>query len=185
MKKIIPALAIATAAILFTPSFLSDAAAQSQSVSAPKASPKKAQRATPRYADTSCHTYGGYGARGKVEAEADRIVADAQAVAESGAFAMVVEGVIEPLAQRITETVSVPTIGIGASAACDGQILVCDDLLGLFGDFRPKFVKQYAQLAGTIEAAVGNYASDVRARRFPGPEQVYAAGKGSRTSEPQ
>jgi 3-methyl-2-oxobutanoate hydroxymethyltransferase len=132
----------------------------------------------------SVHSYGGYGARGKVEEEADRIVADARAVADAGAFAMVVEGVIEPLARRITEAVPVPTIGIGASAACDGQILVCDDLLGLFGDFRPKFVKQYAQLARTIEEAVAGYAGDVRARRFPGPEQVYGTGSGPGTSEP-
>ena len=132
----------------------------------------------------SVHSYGGYGARGKVEAEADRIVADAEAIAEAGAFAMVVEGVIEPLAQRITEAVPVPTIGIGASAACDGQILVCDDLLGLFGDFRPKFVRQYAQLSGTIDEAVAAYAGDVRGRRFPGPEQVYGAESGLRPSKP-
>ena len=132
----------------------------------------------------SVHSYGGYGARGKVEAEADRIVVDAEAIAEAGAFAMVVEGVIEPLAQRITEAVPVPTIGIGASAACDGQILVCDDLLGLFGDFRPKFVRQYAQLSGTIDEAVAAYAGDVRGRRFPGPEQVYGAESGPRPSKP-
>ena len=130
------------------------------------------------------HTYGGYGARGKVEAEADRIVADARAVADAGAFAMVVEGVLEPLARRITEAVAVPTIGIGASAACDGQILVCDDVLGLFGDFRPKFVKHYAELAGTIEAAVEAFAADVRARRFPGADQVYGTAPGPGASEP-
>ena len=94
-----------------------------------------------------CNVYGGYGARGKAEAEAVRIVADARAVADAGAFAMVVEGVVEPLAQRDHRAVAVPTIGIGASAACDGQILVCDDVLGLFGDFMPRFVKQYADLA--------------------------------------
>ncbi len=132
----------------------------------------------------SVHVYGGYGARGKVQAEADRIVADAQAIAEAGAFAMVVEGVVEPLARRITEVVAVPTIGIGASAACDGQILVCDDVLGLFGDFRPKFVKHYAELAGTITAAAAAFAADVRARRFPGPEQVYGGGPAPGASEP-
>ena len=132
----------------------------------------------------SVHSYGGYGARGKVEAEAQRIVADARAVADAGAFAMVVEGVLEPLAQEITRAVAVPTIGIGASAACDGQILVCDDVLGLFGDFKPKFVKQYADLAGTIEAAIQTFAADIRARRFPGPEQVYRAGASPRASEP-
>ena len=89
----------------------------------------------------SVHTYGGYGARGQVEAEARRTVADARAVADAGAFAMVVEGVVEPLARQITHEVAVPTIGIGASPACDGQILVCDDVLGLFGDFTPRFVQ--------------------------------------------
>jgi 3-methyl-2-oxobutanoate hydroxymethyltransferase len=121
----------------------------------------------------SVHAYGGYGARGRAEAEAERIVADARAVAEAGAFAMVVEGVVEPLAQRITEAVPVPTIGIGASAACDGQILVSDDALGLFAEFKPKFVKHYADLAGAIRAGAQAYADDVRARRFPGPDHVY------------
>ena len=95
------------------------------------------------------------------------------ALAEAGAFAMVVEGVVEPLAQRITQAVPVPTIGIGASAACDGQILVGEDAFGLFAEFTPKFVKRYADLAGTIAAAAKSYAEDVRARRFPGPEHVY------------
>jgi 3-methyl-2-oxobutanoate hydroxymethyltransferase len=97
---------------------------------------------------------------------------------------MVVEGVVEPLARRVTEAVPVPTIGIGASAGCDGQILVCDDMLGLFGDFRPRFVKQYADLAGIIEEASRAYAEDVRARRFPGPEQVYRADAAPGASEP-
>ena len=132
----------------------------------------------------SVHAYGGYGARGKAEAEAERIVADARAVAEAGAFAMVVEGVVEPLARRITEAVPVPTIGIGASAACDGQILVCDDVLGLFGDFRPKFVKHYAELAGDHRGGRRRpIADDVRARRFPGPEQVYRPARAG-ASEP-
>ena len=109
----------------------------------------------------SVHAYGGYGARGRAEAEAERIMADARAVAEAGAFAMVVEGVVEPLAQRITEAVPVPTIGIGASAACDGQILVSDDALGLFAEFKPKFVKHYADLAGAIRAG----AAGLRRRR--------------------
>jgi 3-methyl-2-oxobutanoate hydroxymethyltransferase len=132
----------------------------------------------------SVNLYGGYGARGRAEVDAERIVADAKAVADAGAFAMVVEGVVEPLARRVTEAVPVPTIGIGASAGCDGQILVCDDMLGLFGDFRPRFVKQYADLAGIIEAASRAYAEDVRARRFPGPEQVYRADAAPGASEP-
>jgi 3-methyl-2-oxobutanoate hydroxymethyltransferase len=121
----------------------------------------------------SVNAYGGYGARGRAEAEAERIVADARAVAEAGAFALVVEGVVEPLAKRVTEAVPVPTIGIGASAACDGQILVSEDALGLFADFTPRFVKRYADLAATVSEAARVYAEDVRARRFPGPEHVY------------
>jgi 3-methyl-2-oxobutanoate hydroxymethyltransferase len=97
---------------------------------------------------------------------------------------MVVACVVEPLAQQITREVAVPTIGIGASAACDGQILVCDDVLGLFGDFKPRFVKQYADLAGTVEAAIQAFAADVRARRFPGPDQVYRASPAPGASEP-
>ena len=85
---------------------------------------------------------------------------------------------VETLAEEITGRVAVPTIGIGASSRCDGQILVTDDLLGLFPDFTPPFVRQYAELAGTVRSAVSAYGEDVRARRFPGPEHVYAAGDG-------
>ena len=91
-----------------------------------------------------------------------------QAVAEAGAFAVVLEKVAEPLARRITEAVPIPTIGIGASAACDGQVLVLDDMLGLFADFRPSFVRRYAELGAAADAAIAAYAADVRARRFPG-----------------
>lgn len=80
----------------------------------------------------------------------------------------------EPLARRITAEVTIPTIGIGASPACDGQVLVVDDMLGLFGEFRPKFVKRYAELGAAASAAIAAYAEDVRARRFPGPEHVFA-----------
>lgn len=121
----------------------------------------------------SVNAYGGYGARGRSEAEAERILADARAVAEAGAFGMVVEGVVEPLAREITAAVPVPTIGIGASAVCDGQILVSEDAFGLFAEFTPKFVKHYADLAGTISTAAAAYAEEVRARRFPGPEHIY------------
>ena len=96
-----------------------------------------------------------------------------QAVAEAGAFAVVLEKVAEPLARRITEAVPIPTIGIGASAACDGQILVLDDMLGLFTDFRPSFVRRYAELGAAADAAVAAYAADVRARRFPAPEHTF------------
>lgn len=98
--------------------------------------------------------------------------ADAQAVAEAGAFAVVLEGMVEPLAARITGQVAIPTIGIGASALCDGQVLVLEDMLGLTPR-APRFVKRYDDLAARIDAAVGRYADEVRARSFPGPENVY------------
>lgn len=125
----------------------------------------------------SVHTAGGYRAHGRTEAEAGHILEDARAVAEAGAFSLVVEGTVETLAARITEAVPIPTIGIGASPACDGQVLVSDDLLGLFPDFTPRFVKRYADLASTIEEAATAYAEDVRARRFPGPEHCFAPKK--------
>ncbi|GAA0671947.1 3-methyl-2-oxobutanoate hydroxymethyltransferase [Sphingomonas insulae] len=115
---------------------------------------------------------GGYGARGKDEAEAAKIVADATAVADAGAFAVVIEGVMEPIAIRITDTVACPTIGIGASARCDGQVLVAEDMLGLF-ERTARFVKRYDDMAGRISAAAETYAAEVRARSFPGPEQIY------------
>jgi 3-methyl-2-oxobutanoate hydroxymethyltransferase len=115
---------------------------------------------------------GGFRVHGRNDAEAQRIRDDARAVAEAGAFAVVLENVVEPLACTITDDIAVPTIGIGASPACDGQILVTDDLAGLFTDFKPRFVKRYADLAGILETAVSAYADDVRSRRFPGPEHV-------------
>jgi 3-methyl-2-oxobutanoate hydroxymethyltransferase len=120
---------------------------------------------------------GGFKAKGKGADERQRILQEARATAESGVFAIVVEGVAEGLAREITEAVSVPTIGIGASAGCDGQILVTDDMLGLF-DWTPKFVRRYADLRGEISGAVGRYADDVRARRFPGPAEIYFAKAG-------
>lgn len=118
------------------------------------------------------NTLGGHRVVGR-DAEADAVLADARAVAEAGAFALVVEKVPETLARRITDAVPIPTIGIGAGAGCDGQVLVVDDMLGLFTDFRPKFVRRYAELAGTADAAIAAYAADVRGRRFPGPEHGY------------
>lgn len=115
---------------------------------------------------------GGYMARGRSDAEADKIVTDAKALDEAGAFAIVVEGVVEPIAIAATEAVSCPTIGIGASARCDGQVLVTDDMLGMF-DRVPRFVKQYEDIAGVIERTVERYASEVRSRTFPGAEQTY------------
>ena len=115
----------------------------------------------------------GFRIQGRDDAGWKRVLADAQAVADAGAFAMVVEGTVEPLAREITETVAIPTIGIGASPACDGQILVTDDLLGVFADFTPTFVKRYAELGDEIEKAATAYAEDVRSRRFPGPEHCF------------
>ena len=115
---------------------------------------------------------GGYGARGRSDAEADKIVGDAIALDEAGAFAIVVEGVVEPIAVEITRRVACPTIGIGASAQCDGQVLVAEDMLGLF-ERVPRFVKRFDDLAGRISAAVENYAGEVRGRAFPTVEHTY------------
>jgi len=115
---------------------------------------------------------GGYGARGRSEAEQAKLIRDAVATAEAGAFAMVVEGVIESVAVEITHKVPCPTIGIGASAACDGQVLVIDDMLGMF-DRVPRFVKKFADLSGQIDTAVQHYAADVRSRAFPTLDQTY------------
>ena len=116
---------------------------------------------------------GGYRVQGK-GADAERILEDARAVTEAGAFSVVLEKVPAALADRITAELSIPTIGIGASAGCDGQILVIDDMLGLFDAFKPKFVKRYAQLATDARAAVRAYATEVRARDFPAPAHVFA-----------
>ncbi len=120
---------------------------------------------------------GAFKAKGKARDEREAILADAKATAEAGAFAVVVEGVAEGLAREITQAIDVPTIGIGASAGCDGQILVTDDMLGLF-DWTPKFVRRYGDLRGEISRAVANYADDVRQRRFPGPAEIYFAKAG-------
>jgi 3-methyl-2-oxobutanoate hydroxymethyltransferase len=115
---------------------------------------------------------GGYGARGRSDAEHAKILGDARAVAEAGAFSIVVEGVVEPLAREVTAAVPCPTIGIGASAECDGQILVIDDMLGMF-ERVPRFVKRYGALAEEIGKAVEQYSADVRERAFPTAEQTY------------
>ncbi|MGE5540390.1 MAG: 3-methyl-2-oxobutanoate hydroxymethyltransferase [Gemmatimonas sp.] len=121
----------------------------------------------------SVQASGGYHVRGRRASDADRIVKDAKAIADAGAFSMVVEGVVEPLARDITAAVAIPTIGIGASAACDGQVLVTDDMLGLSGEFTPRFVKRFADLGGTVDQAVAAYAREVKARTFPGAEHLY------------
>ena len=115
---------------------------------------------------------GGYGARGKSKAEAKKIVSDAKAIADAGAFSMVVEGVLEPIAVEVTQKIACPIIGIGASAQCDGQVLVAEDMLGLF-DRVPRFVKRYEEMANIISAAAENYAGEVRSRSFPTSDQTY------------
>jgi 3-methyl-2-oxobutanoate hydroxymethyltransferase len=115
---------------------------------------------------------GGYGARGRTEAEAAKIVGDARAVAEAGAFCVVVEGVMEQIADEVTRVIAVPTIGIGASPNCDGQVLVTEDMLGLF-ERTPRFVKRYADLASEIGAAAAQYREEVRTRAFPTDQQTY------------
>jgi 3-methyl-2-oxobutanoate hydroxymethyltransferase len=115
---------------------------------------------------------GGYNARGRSDAEAKKIVSDAVALDRAGAFAIVVEGVVEPIAIEVTGAVGCPTIGIGASAQCDGQVLVTEDMLGMF-ERVPRFVKRYGEIAGLISDAAQSYAQEVRERTFPGIEQTY------------
>ncbi len=119
---------------------------------------------------------GGFKAKGRGEAERAAILSEARETAAAGAFAIVVEGVAEPLAREITLAVTPPTIGIGASADCDGQILVVDDMLGVF-DWTPKFVRRYADLKGEVTRAAAAYAADVRARRFPAAKETYYPAK--------
>jgi 3-methyl-2-oxobutanoate hydroxymethyltransferase len=116
---------------------------------------------------------GGFRATGRTNDEAARVTADAEAVAAAGAFAVVLEGTLEPVAAAITAQIDIPTVGIGASAQCDGQVLVIDDVLGTFNDFTPRFVKRYASLGEEISRAVAAYAADVRGRVFPGAEHVF------------
>ena len=120
----------------------------------------------------SINTIGSFRAQGRDESDWARIEDDAAAVASAGAFSVVIEAVAEPLAKKITAAVAIPTIGIGASPACDGQVLVLEDMLGLSPRV-PKFVKRYGDLAPSIGKAVADYAADVRARRFPTAENTY------------
>lgn len=119
---------------------------------------------------------GGFKAKGRTDSERDRVLAEARAVAEAGTFCIVIEGVAESLAREITETIDAPTIGIGASAACDGQVLVVNDMLGLF-DWTPKFVRKYADLRTEIDRAAAAFASDVKTRRFPAEVETYFSKK--------
>ena len=116
---------------------------------------------------------GSFRAQGREEADWERIEADTLAVSEAGAFSVVIEAVAEPLARKLTAAVPIPTIGIGASPACDGQVLVMEDMLGL-SPWVPKFVKRYGDLGPGIDKAIADYAAEVRARTFPGPEHTYA-----------
>jgi 3-methyl-2-oxobutanoate hydroxymethyltransferase len=121
----------------------------------------------------SVNTAGGFRSLGRAEKEAEGVIEDAKAVAEAGAFATVIEGTVEHVARHITEIIPIPTIGIGASPACDGQILVTEDLVGLFSGFKPRFVKRYAELGKGISEAAKMYAEDVRTRRFPATEHCF------------
>ncbi len=121
----------------------------------------------------SVNALGGYPVQGR-GSDAARVRADAVAVADAGAFAVVIEKVPAALAAEITRAIPVPTIGIGAGVDCDGQVLVSDDMLGLFTAFKPRFVKRYADLGAEADRAIAAYADEVRARTFPGPEHVFA-----------
>jgi len=119
------------------------------------------------------NTSGGFRALGHSDEEATKIAADAAAVAQAGAFAVVIEGTVEPVAREISQSLAIPTIGIGASAACDGQVLVCDDMLGLFDAFKPRFVKRYAELGALVSQSAADYARDVREGSFPAEEHTF------------
>ncbi|HRH00948.1 MAG TPA: 3-methyl-2-oxobutanoate hydroxymethyltransferase [Polyangiaceae bacterium] len=121
----------------------------------------------------SVHALGGFKVQGRAEGAADKLLRDARALEEAGVFALVLEAIPPDLAELVTAAVSVPTIGIGAGPGCDGQVLVCTDLLGLVRGHRPKFAKQFAQLADAAVGAFETYVADVQSGAFPGPEQTY------------
>ena len=121
----------------------------------------------------SINVFGGFKVQGKSEEAARALLADAKAVEEAGAFAVVIEAVPAALVQMITDAVSIPTIGIGAGAGCDGQILVYQDMLGMFSDFTPKFVKRYANVGEVMREAFANYAAEVASGAFPTEEHTY------------
>ncbi|MDH5723262.1 MAG: 3-methyl-2-oxobutanoate hydroxymethyltransferase [Alphaproteobacteria bacterium] len=125
----------------------------------------------------SANKEGGYMVKGKTDEEIKRLLEDAKAIEDAGAFSFVIEATIEDVARTITQSVSIPTIGIGASAACDGQVLVTEDMLGMLTGHTPKFVKKYADLAEEISCAVESYANEVRSRKFPSGEYLYGMKK--------
>ena len=124
---------------------------------------------------------GGFKATGRSDEEARQVTRDAEVMAEAGAFAIVLEGTLEPVAAAITKSLAIPTIGIGASPACDGQILVSEDVFGLFSDFTPRFVKRYADLGVKISEAAAAYSADVKARRFPAMEHCFLPKSGGQS----
>jgi len=121
----------------------------------------------------SVHRMGGFKVQGRDEAQAQQILADARAVEEAGAFAVVLEGIPAALAKQVTETLSIPTIGIGAGIACDGQVLVIHDILGLFEKYSPKFVKKFADVSGAIRGGIADYIREVKGGSFPGDEHSF------------
>lgn len=121
----------------------------------------------------SIHVFGGFKVQGKEVTQAQKLINDAKALQEAGAFAIVLEGIPEGLAKKITEAIMIPTIGIGAGKYCDGQVLVINDLLGMYSEFTPKFVKQYAKLSGTIKEAITNYSDEVKSSAFPEKKHTF------------
>jgi 3-methyl-2-oxobutanoate hydroxymethyltransferase len=125
----------------------------------------------------SLHAMGGFRVQGKSEDAAGRVLRDAKALEQAGVYAMVLEGVPADLGRRITESVAVPTIGIGAGPWCDGQVLVCYDFLGMYGEIRPKFVKRFAELGTAVVEATKSYVREVRSQAFPTHEHSFGMGK--------
>lgn len=121
----------------------------------------------------SVHAMGGFKVQGKGEEQAERLLADARALDEAGVYAIVLEAIPPDLAELVTKIVSVPTIGIGAGSACDGQVLVCYDMLGMFRDFQPKFAKRFDEIGNRIVEATQHYVDEVQTRAFPGPEHSF------------
>lgn len=119
------------------------------------------------------NAYGGYSCRGRTQESRDKVMEDALAIQQAGAFCVVIEGVVEPLAREVTEALDIPVIGIGGSAACDGQILVSEDMAGLFTEFTPRFVKRFGSLAKELDEAAKGYAKEVKERQFPSQEHYF------------
>ncbi len=131
----------------------------------------------------SVHAFGGFKVQAKDEEAAAELEREALALQEAGCYTLVLEGIPAPLAKRVSAALRIPTIGIGAGVGCDGQVLVIQDLLGLDDGFKPKFVKRFAELAGTVREALNDYAREVRERSFPGDENSFGLGKGGTGSD--